>query len=373
MEALYVHDLVCIDPPHHFPQKQSLEWLRKSYIRYQKDQNRSEEDFEKIISRVGVSESQISNRNYYLPDFHLPPSEAEIFGEAAVEGVSKRQTQFAGFTNQILQKIYEQRKLPEHLIHVTCTGYGSPSAAQLIAAEKSPTTVVTHSYHMGCYGVFPALRMAGGFLNSSSLFAQSSAVAPAVDIVHTELCSLHLNPLDPSLEQIVIQTLFSDGAAVYRMSTEKPAGPSFQLLHLGEFLLPNTSEAMHWSVSEGGMAMGLSKNVPGLIASSLKKTLEIWEFQTGLAILSQLKEAIVAVHPGGPKIIDLVKQSLELKEVQVAASRKVLYERGNMSSATIPHVWAEILRDSNSAGKLVLSMAFGPGLTLAMSLMRVVE
>ncbi len=371
MKALYIHKLVCLDPPHKFPQKNSLEWLRKTYLRYQKTHNRSEEEIEKIIARVGVSETQISNRNYHLADFHSPTSEAEIFGEHGAEGVSRRQAKFAHFTNQLFAQLYQTRDLPEHLIHVTCTGYGSPSAAQLIAAEKSPATVVTHSYHMGCYGVFPALRMAGGFLSSSSLFQQASP--GSVDIVHTELCTLHLNPTDPSLEQIVIQTLFSDGAAAYRMSTEKPAEKGFRLLHLGEFLLPRTSKAMHWSVSEGGMAMGLSKDVPGLIAQSLRKTLQTWEKQIGFPLLSQLKDSIIAVHPGGPKIIDLVKETLEVHEDQVAASRKVLFERGNMSSATLPHVWSEILKDNSSSGKLVLSMAFGPGLTLALSLMRVSE
>jgi predicted naringenin-chalcone synthase len=48
----------------------------------------------------------------------------------------------------------------------------------------------------------------------------------------------------------------------------------------------------------------------------------------------------------------------------VALSHKVLRERGNMSSATLPHIWKEILDLDLKSGTRVVSLAFGPGLTL---------
>ena len=47
---------------------------------------------------------------------------------------------------------------------------------------------------------------------------------------------------------------------------------------------------------------------------------------------------------GGPKILDRVRDVLAIDETQIAHSRQVLRERGNMSSATVPHVWMEIAR-----------------------------
>jgi predicted naringenin-chalcone synthase len=42
-----------------------------------------------------------------------------------------------------------------------------------------------------------------------------------------------------------------------------------------------------------------------------------------------------------------------------------------MSSCTLPHVWAALLADpSVRDGELILSLAFGPGLTMAAGLMR---
>lgn len=84
-----------------------------------------------------------------------------------------------------------------------------------------------------------------------------------------------------------------------------------------------------------------------------------------------LERAVFAVHPGGPKIVDQVAAKLALAEPQIAFSRKVLRERGNMSSATLPHIWQEILRSPEVChGDLIVSLAFGPGLTLSGAVLR---
>jgi hypothetical protein len=54
------------------------------------------------------------------------------------------------------------------------------------------------------------------------------------------------------------------------------------------------------------------------------------------------ERAIFAIHPGGPKIIDSIQELLRLNESQIAHSRTVLFEHGNMSSATLPHIWAKV-------------------------------
>jgi predicted naringenin-chalcone synthase len=60
-----------------------------------------------------------------------------------------------------------------------------------------------------------------------------------------------------------------------------------------------------------------------------------------------------------------VQKLFKLNDEQIASSRAVLFERGNMSSATLPHIWAKILADAGvSPGTHVVSLAFGPGLTV---------
>ncbi|MEK7339940.1 MAG: 3-oxoacyl-[acyl-carrier-protein] synthase III C-terminal domain-containing protein, partial [Verrucomicrobiota bacterium] len=61
---------------------------------------------------------------------------------------------------------------------------------------------------------------------------------------------------------------------------------------------------------------------------------------------------------------------LGLSFAQVAHSKFILQQFGNMSSATLPHVWKEILEDPKVvSGSLIISLAFGPGLTICGSIM----
>ena len=78
-----------------------------------------------------------------------------------------------------------------------------------------------------------------------------------------------------------------------------------------------------------------------------------------------------AVHPGGKSILDKVSSSLELACEQVLPSRNVLKAYGNMSSATILFVLKEMLAQTATADhEKVCAMAFGPGLTVEIALLR---
>ncbi len=75
--------------------------------------------------------------------------------------------------------------------------------------------------------------------------------------------------------------------------------------------------------------------------------------------------AFLGVHPGSSKILDDIRDRLGLAEAQLAASRKVLYEYGNMPSATILFVLDELQRqDQPAPGAYGVLMSFGPGLTM---------
>ena len=79
----------------------------------------------------------------------------------------------------------------------------------------------------------------------------------------------------------------------------------------------------------------------------------------------ELKCAHYAIHPGGPKIVENIAEKLGLEPDQTRHTVAVLQNYGNMSSATLPHIWERILKDDTiKAGERIVSMAFGPGLTI---------
>ena len=368
-------------------QEQSLDWLARTHAQSQARQERltavEQEAFRaqlrKVMERCACGARQIARRGHVVSDLDGGGDAFAMYDAGhGPQGapMSARMAAYRAVVTDAFQALYpETATPPRDLLHVSCTGYFSPSGAQELVARRDwgQTTRVTHAYHMGCYASLPAVRMAAGCLSlPAGLVSGESASEARVDIVHTELCSLHLDPSQHSIEQLVVQSLFADGIIRYSLSASPgPKGPGLEVLALDEAILPDSTDAMTWGISEFGMRMTLSRDVPERIAGALRGFVERLHRRAGLSLAQELKGAVFAVHPGGPKIIDRVQTVLELRDEQVAASRGVLRDHGNMSSATLPHVWMRLVDDPAVApGTNVVSLAFGPGLTVCGGLFR---
>ncbi len=361
-------------PRYETSQERSLEWLAQAHATaeaamqgladHERDQFAA--TMRRVLARCACGPDKISKRALAIGDL-----DATSWAETVLydlpryphgKGSGARTKLFAEVVDRYFEATYtDEHDAPDDLIHVTCSGYSSPSGAQKLVAQRGwgATTRVTHAYQMGCYAAVPALRIAAGFVARD---------ARRVDIAHTELCSLHLDPTDHSLEQLVVQSLFADGLIRYSMVRDD-GGPGLRVLALHECVLPASADAMSWQVSDWGMQMTLARDVPDRIAGSLRGFVVELLRRGGLG-LDTLKDSVFAVHPGGPKIIDRVRDVLELDDRQIAASRRVLFERGNMSSATLPHIWQAILEDrAIPVGTIIPSLAFGPGLTVCGALL----
>lgn len=383
LRLMYLSHLRVDRPPYLKSQTEALEWLAQAYFRATPDgaDKKSLAEVQKLLSRVACRPPHIETRAHYSPAFQADPEnpnqpigDADLFPQIPGDAGAKtpvRMKIFEREARRMIEDLFDHRKfadqkdLASHLLHVTCTGYVAPSPAEnfVLAKGLGQSTLVTHLYHMGCYAAIPALRMAEGL----------TLTGKDVDVVHTELCTLHLQPQNPTLERMVIESLFADGGAAYRLSRKAPKQSHFKVISLRQELLPNTSDLMAWVISDFGMEMRLDKDVPKAIRASLRDFQQRW--------LDELKmkpedfhNSSFAIHPGGPRIIDQVKESFELSETSVLHSRSVLQERGNMSSVTLPHIWKRILDDPQiPSGERVFSYAFGPGLTVAAALLEKVE
>jgi predicted naringenin-chalcone synthase len=349
---MLISDFTVIRPEFELRQEEAVQWLAAAHAEASKEPHRHDE-FLCLLKKVGLGDQKIQKRGISIRDcFHRDWETMELYPakeKPEGAGFGKRSEVFDRVATDILGRFYpSSEQLPSHLVHVTCTGYVAPSPAQKLVSLKGAghQTVVTHAYHMGCYASIPALRIAQG--------------AQKTEIVHTEICSLHLNPLLHGLEQLVVQTLFADGFIKYEVSSRERAG--LQILALDERIIPDSIDSMHWVCQDWGLKMKLAKDVPVLIARALP------DFVAKLlkAVGKDEADVYFAIHPGGPKIIQQVGKILELKPEQFEHSLWVLQNYGNMSSATLPHIWDRLWKDDNvKDGSLVVSLAFGPGLTLA--------
>jgi predicted naringenin-chalcone synthase len=257
---------------------------------------------------------------------------------------------------------------PDDLIHVTCSGYLAPSPVERMVADREWfATTVTHSYHMGCYGAFPAIKMAHGFLASS--LHGATPPKERVDIVHTELLSGHNNIEDFGIENIITMTLFADGFIKYSVCSPDYARtrglPGLRILAFNEHLLPDSADDMTWIPAAHQFHMTLSVMVPVVIKRHVYGFVDTLLRRIGMDFEKDKARLMFAIHPGGPKIVEHIQGELGLRDDQVAISKAVFRENGNMSSATVPHILKEIVDESAiKPGTRVVSLGFGPGLTV---------
>lgn len=352
-----------IRPPYETNQEDSLNWCVEAHAQAESHTSQSDASFRQTFKEklwhVGCKPDRIAKRGHVLGDFfHYNWKEMEIYRlheTATGKNLSDRIKIYNFEVEKIFDLYYpEKASAPDDLIHVSCTGYVSPSGAQKIVSKRNwgHSTTVTHAYHMGCYASIPAIRMGVGFLNSAPS-------KKSVDLVHTEICCLHMNPSQHELDQLVSQSLFADGFIKYSI-VKKTEEPHIKVLHLHEEIIPLSLKAMTWSVADWGFQMTLAKEIPIHIARHLPFYLE------RLSPHVDLKKALFAIHPGGPKILTHIQELLGLSDEQMRFSFQVLKEYGNMSSATLPHIWQKILGDPTVASQqVIISLAFGPGLTIA--------
>ncbi|NJQ06321.1 type III polyketide synthase [Streptomyces lonarensis] len=264
----------------------------------------------------------------------------------------------------------------------SCTGYDTPGLDIRLAGSLGMPVDAQRLLvgHMGCYAALPALGAAADHVAARG--------RPAV-LLCLELPSLHLQPADSDTQQVVTHALFGDAAVALVLlppgigaavagpvpRPTAPAGAALELVDVVARTDPGTAELMTWQVTDLGFRMGLSPEVPAVLARHVRPVTEELLSRHGLAVG---EVAGWAVHPGGPRILETVEGELALGPAALDDSRAVLAEYGNCSSPTVLLVLDRIRAGGAGPagapppdGAPVVAMAFGPGLTLYAALFRV--
>lgn len=241
-----------------------------------------------------------------------------------------------------------------HLVTVSCTGFFAPGFdIQLVKTlPLKPDVQRTHIGFMGCHGALNALRVANGYCSESK--------NNTVLICATEICSTHFQ-YGWSKDLVVSNALFADGSAALVLAT-KQTKPCLYL-DAASYIIPGTENVMSWKIGNTGFVMSLDKTVADIIETNLPAFMETWLRKNSLSI-EQINGW--AVHPGGPRILDAVANSLSLPADALALSRQILSECGNMSSPTVLFILKHLLASGKKPPYVVLG--FGPGLTIEAAL-----
>ncbi len=244
-----------------------------------------------------------------------------------------------------------------HIVITSCTGFSAPGLdLQLIKRFGfNPSAERTIVGFMGCYAAINGLKLAHHIVRS--------VPSAKVLLVSVELCTLHFQDT-ADLEQILMFLLFADGCAAALISAE-PEGLAMSSFRAE--VIPETDALMSWHIRDMGFDMVLSGDVPRSVFRALTAGAE-----RILGGRASQDISMWAVHPGGRTVLDAVESAFTLPAHALKHSRDVLYEFGNMSSATVLFVLKRFLEERRR-GEQGCAMSFGPGLTAETMLFRTPE
>lgn len=317
-----------------------------------------------------VNESLIERKYSVVPDFLLNRQEAQLYRQNG-QGINwpslkERMGTFedAGIEMgvKVGQKSLDKAGInPEevtHFIAVSCTGLSAPGPEIIIPEKLGIRENIERNAvnFMGCYAAFHAMRMADRICRTEP--------ESRVLIVCSEACSLHFFN-DPSTDNLLASSLFSDGAAAILMTPEEQEtgwlNPVFD-----SALIREGREDMGWHIGAERFEMTLSSKVAGRIKNKISDFIGRISEKAGV---KSDEFDYYALHPGGKSILNAAIKGMKVQEEKADAAFDVLRKFGNMSSPSILFVLQQIQQKIENSEIQhdhynILASAFGPGLTL---------
>jgi predicted naringenin-chalcone synthase len=235
------------------------------------------------------------------------------------------------------------------LVVNTCTGYICPGISTYLI-ERLGLSRAVRLYDMvgsGCGGAIPNLQLA------ESMVKNDGGIVVSVSV---EICSAAFQ-MGNDFSLIMSNAVFADGAAAVVL-WDRPAG--FELVASAGHYVPEQRDSIRFVHKNGQLHNQLSAQLPELVRTAAAGVVE------DLLSRESLNKSQIghwAMHTGGEKIIDAVRDEVGIPEERLWATRKVLAEYGNMSSPTVLFVLDELLQDGIRPGEWCMMLGYGAGLS----------
>uniref|UniRef100_A0A224XFQ3 Octaketide synthase n=1 Tax=Hypericum perforatum TaxID=65561 RepID=A0A224XFQ3_HYPPE len=239
------------------------------------------------------------------------------------------------------------------------------------ALGLEPTVQRSMVFPHGCYAASSGLRLAKDI-------AENNKDARVLVVCCELMVSSFHAPSEDAIGMLIGHAIFGDGAACAIVGADPgpTERPIFELVKGGQVIVPDTEDCLGGWVMEMGWIYDLNKRLPQALADNILGALDDTLRLTGKR--DDLNGLFYVLHPGGRAIIDLLEEKLELTKDKLESSRRVLSNYGNMWGPALVFTLDEMRRKSKEdnatttggGSELGLMMAFGPGLTTEIMVLR---
>lgn len=251
------------------------------------------------------------------------------------------------------------------LITTTVTGLAVPSLDARIAGRVGlrPDVRRVPLFGLGCVAGAAGVARLHDYLRGAP-----NGIAALISV---ELCSLTFPGYKPSAAGLVGSALFADGAAAVvavgdgRAEEVGASGPD--ILDSCSHLYPDSLRTMGYDVGSAGFELVLSKDIADVVEEYVAEDVTTFLAGHGLSVTDI---GAWVTHPGGPKIINAITESLNLPPEALELTWRSLGEIGNLSSASVLHVLRDTIAKPPPSGSPGLMMAMGPGFCSELVLLR---
>ncbi|OPC83875.1 type III polyketide synthase [Embleya scabrispora] len=191
-------------------------------------------------------------------------------------------------------------------------------------------------------------------------------------LVSVELCSLTLQRDDASMANVVASALFGDGAAAVVVCGDDRRGAGAEpgrghrdepgrgprVIAARSRMYPDSERVMGWDVGGSGFRIVLGADVPEMARTHLGG--DVRDFLADHGLTTTDVTAWVC-HPGGPRVLEAVAETLDLPAGTLDATWRSLAATGNLSSTSVLHVLRDTIAARPEPGTPGLMIAMGPG------------
>ena len=248
------------------------------------------------------------------------------------------------------------------VLSATLYSLGGPTLAHRIVEHfrMDPATDKYHVTGVGCASGVPLMRLA----------SQALAAHPERDVLVVAAESMsgvltRARSGDPRAKTVG-SAIFGDGCSAALLSADPRAdGPSILASQVHQ--IGGTLDAVSLRFDNDDSYLHLARELPDLAGAGLGEVVDRFLRRNRLG-RSQVDHWVV--HPGGRRIIENMRDALELSDEDVALSWSVLADHGNVGTPSIFYVLKDTIeRRAPEPGEHCLMVTIGPGVTVGMMLL----
>ncbi len=286
--------------------------------------------------------------------------------------VGERMDIYRRVSQNHINELYKNVSVPaEQMIHVTSTGYCSPNPVEVMAGERQWSNVeVSNVYNKACNAAIPAIRSANSSLRSSYA-GQYERPKRRIDIIHSEMFSLHIKLTDLNPVNVGMMGAISDSFIRYSLLKYDDAfrddRRGLKYITSKDFIVPHSASIGGWKVSAPSFDFDVDLlKYYRVIGKNMHHLVDAIFADLGMPFGDAKDDLVFALQASSNLLINEIKKGLKLSEEQVIFSRNLLYENGYLSSAAIPFMCKKIIESHDiPVGQKVLCIGQAEGVTLS--------